>query len=105
MAYLVFSSNSTISSFGKEDLINSIDELQNLIPNLPFIEYLNMVYSYLFNGIKGLVDKLGIMGLLLASKSINFVLTSIKDSKRVMNIKEEINLLEEELSKEKEHNA
>ncbi len=105
MAYLVFSSNSTISSFGKEDLINSIDELQNLIPNLPFIEYLNMVYSYLFNGIKELVDKLGIMGLLLASKSINFVLTSIKDSKRVMNIKEEINLLEEELSKGKEHNA
>lgn len=103
---IVLVSDSNLSDFGTEDLLNifnNIVSIENgLISNFPKSDILIAVYAKMFDGINYIIDKLGLMGIILASKSIKFILTSVRDVHKSLIIKNELNELKNKLgNKEK----
>lgn len=89
-AGIVLSSNSNLSKFGTEDLINFFDNITQIFSALPKSDILVAVYAKMFDGINFIVDKIGIMGIILATKSIKFVLSTVKDTKKTLEMKKEL---------------
>lgn len=62
----------------------------DLVSFLPKNEILIATYTKLFDGVNQIIDKLGLMGIVLANKSIHFLLSTIKDTKKSFKIKREL---------------
>ncbi len=71
--------------------------------NLPKSDALIAVYTKMFDGINYIIDKIGLMGIILASKSIKFILTSVKDVRKSLLIKNELNELKNKLENKEKH--
>ncbi|MCI8347736.1 MAG: hypothetical protein HFJ12_07345 [Bacilli bacterium] len=89
-AWVVLNSDSNISNFGTEDLTNIFDNISKSISYLPKSDVLVAVYSKLFEGINYIIDKIGLMGIVLATKSIKFVLSTVKDTRQTLKMKREL---------------
>ena len=81
-AGVVLSSDSNLSNFGTEDLSSIFNNITEMASNLPKSEVLVAVYTRMFDGINYIIDKIGLMGIMLASKSIKFVQTSVKEVRK-----------------------
>ena len=97
---IVLNSNSAISEFGTEDLNEVFDKLTNAVSFLPQSDLLISIYARMFDGLNIIIDKVGIVGLILATKAIKFVLSIIKDTKKGLCMKKELLELEAKLNKE-----
>lgn len=102
---VVLNSNSSISEFGTEDLTNLFNHLINFASSLPESDLLVSAYTYMFNGINEIIDKIGLVGIILASKSIKFILTTLKDTKKSLDIKRELILLNNKINNVNLENA
>ena len=59
----------------------------------------------MFDGINYIIEKIGLMGIVLATKSIKFILTSVKDARKTLKMKQELRELKESIEEmEKAHN-
>lgn len=87
---IVLNSDSNISNFGTEELSNLFNSIMDLVSFLPKNEILIATYTKLFDGVNQIIDKLGLMGIVLANKSIHFLLSTIKDTKKSFKIKKEL---------------
>lgn len=95
---IVLSSDSKISEFGTEDLTNIFNRLTEVVSYLPKSDILISLYAKMFDGINFMIDKMGLMGLVLATKSIKFVLSTIKDTKKSLEMRRELLELEAKLN-------
>lgn len=89
-ASIVLNSDSNISNFGTEDLTNIFDNIVQTVSTLPKSDVLVAVYIKMFDGINFIIDKIGLMGIILATKSIKFVLSTVKDTKKTLKMKKEL---------------
>lgn len=89
-AGVTLNSDSNIANFGTEDLKNIFDGITNAVSLLPMSEPLVAVYTKMFDGINSIIDNLGLAGIILASKSIKFVLSTVKDTKQTLKIRKEL---------------
>lgn len=89
-ASIVLNSDSNISNFGTEDLTNIFDNIVQTVSTLPKSDVLVAVYTKMFDGINFIIDKIGLMGIILATKSIKFVLSTVKDTKKTLKMKKEL---------------
>lgn len=96
-AGIVLSSDSNISNFGTEDLTHIFDNITQSVANLPKSDVLVAVYTKMFDGINYIIDKIGLMGLVLATKSIRFVLSTVKDTKQTLKMKKELSALKQSI--------
>ncbi len=92
-AGIVLSSDATLSNFGTDDLMNVFDKITQSMSFLPGSDTFIAVYTKMFDGISSIIDKMGLMGIILASKSVKFVLLTIKDTKKTIKIKKELSEL------------
>lgn len=99
--WIVLNSNSNISSFGTEDLKNIFDSFTQLVSNLPLpkSDLLAAFYAKMFDGINYIIEKIGLMGIVLATKSIKFILSSVKDTRQTLKMKQELLDLKESIEK------
>ena len=105
-AGIVLSSNSNISSFGTEELKNIFDSFTQSVSNLPLpkSDLLVAIYTKMFDGINYIIEKIGLMGIVLATKSIKFVLSSVKDTRQTLKMKKELLDLKKSVEKiEQDH--
>ena len=102
-ASIVLSSDSNLSSFGTEDLANLFHQITEIASYLPKSDILVAVYTKLFDGVSAIIDKIGLVGILLACKSINFILTSVKDIKKTFIMKEELKELKQKLEQQENY--
>lgn len=97
MSYLVLTSESQISDFETTNLIDSAqnlaDNLTTAFQNIPTFEIATVILSKGIEGINYIIEKVGIMGYVLANRSINLVLGTVKNSIKVNKIKREIDEL------------
>lgn len=97
----ILNSNADISSFATEDLsilFNNISvSIIDFASYLPASDLLVIIYAKMFEGVDFVINKLGIVGLLIASKSVKFVIHSFKDTKKGAQIKAELAELKEKL--------
>ncbi len=101
-AGIVLSSDSNFSNFETKDLSNMFDTITEMVSNLPKSDVLIAVYAKMFDGINYIIDKIGLIGIILALKSIKFILMSVKDVRKSLLIKTELNELKNKLeNKEK----
>lgn len=100
---IVLSSDSNLSNFGTEDLSNIFNNITEMASNLPKSDILVAVYAKMFDRINYIIDKIGLMGIILASKSIKFILTSVKDVRKSTLIKNELNELKNKLENKEKH--
>lgn len=96
-AGIVISSDSNISSFGTKELSEVFDNVLNTVSFLPQSDIIVAVYTTMFEGINKTIDTIGLMGLIIAVKSVNFVLSTFKDTKQSLKIKKELTELKEKL--------
>lgn len=89
-AYIVLSSDSNISSFGTEDLQNIFDSMTQLVSYLPKSDLLIAIYTKMFDGLNYIIDKMGLVGIILATKSIKFLLSTVKDAKQTLRMRREL---------------
>jgi hypothetical protein len=99
---ILLRSNSNLSTFGSEDLINLVNDLNSKILFLPYMKQVNdVIYPFTFGLVNNIIDKVGIIGLILSIKSIKLIITSIKDSKKAMIMKNELDMLQIKLEEVK----
>ena len=103
-AAVILNSESSLSRFGTEDISDLINSITSNLEFLPFSEIINGVYAKMFEILNSIIDKIGIMGIVLASKSIKFVLSSFKDTKKSIDMKKEMEVLKNIISKEEQKN-
>lgn len=96
----VMNTNSSISEFGTEDLNEIFEQLTNAVSFLPQSDLLISIYARMFEGLNIIIDKIGIVGLILATKSVKLVLSIAKDTKKGLCMKKELLELEAKLNKE-----
>lgn len=89
-AGVVLSSDSNLSSFGTEDLTKVFDNITKSASSLPKSDVLVAVYTKMFEGINYIIDKIGLIGIVLATKSIKFVLSTVKDTRKTLKMKKEL---------------
>lgn len=94
---VVLGSDSNLSNFGTEDLLNIFNNIIEIAPSFPKSDILIGIYAKMFDGINYIIDRMGLMGIILASKSIKFILTSVGDIKKSLLIKQELNELQKKL--------
>lgn len=104
-SWIIIDSNVNISNFGTEELSNLCNKIISYASFLPKSEILIAVYSCFFNGVNEIIDKLGLTGIILVSKSVKFILKGMKDTKKSLQIKEELYLLKEKIKEIKQQNA
>lgn len=102
-AGIVLGSDSNLSNFGTEDLSNIFNNMTEIASTLSKSDILVAVYTKMFDGINYIIDKIGLMGVILASKSIKFVLSSVRDVKKSLVIKKELNELKNKLENKEKH--
>ena len=98
---IILNSESNIADFDTDTIIDIFDDLTIKLSLLPKSEILIGVYSKMFDGLNLIIEKIGLVGLVLATKSIKFVMNSTKDVRKSIQLKNELVYLEEQL-KEKE---
>lgn len=98
-SYILLTTDSNVSRFSMEEINVLFEKLIELVSYLPKSELLVETYTMTFDKLSMLIEKLGIVGMLLFSKSISFILTTIKDSKKSIKIKKELSELKEILDK------
>ena len=101
---IVLNSDSNISNFGTQDLSNLFNSIIEFAEYLPKSELLVAFYTKTFDGINQIIDNIGLMGLILATKSVNFILSTIKDVNKTLKIKKELLQLEKKLNENQEIN-
>lgn len=101
---IIMNSEADLASFGTEDISNIIDSITSNLEFLPGSEIINYVYAKMFEGLNKLIDQIGIMGLIIASRSIKFVLSSFKDTKKSLDMKKEIQILKDKITKHEQKN-
>ena len=89
----MLSSDATLSNFVNDDFMNVFVKITQSMSFLPGSVILIAVYTKMFDGISSIIDKMGLMGIILASKSVKFVLSTIKDTKKTIKIKKELSEL------------
>ena len=102
---IVLSSDSNISRFGTEDITAIFDRVIQFASELPESEMLVATYTQVFDTFIKVVDKIGLMGIILASKSINFVSSTLKDTTKSVKIKKELLELKQMLENKNLNNA
>lgn len=98
---IILNSNSNIANFGTDDILNIFNDLSDKLSILPKSEILIGVYSKMFNCLNLIIEKIGLIGIILANKSIKFVIKSVGDIRKSQQLKSELLYLKEQL-KEKE---
>lgn len=98
---IILNSESNIADFDTDAVMNIFDDLTVKLSILPKSEILIGVYSKMFDGLNLIIEKMGLVGFILATKSIKFVMSSVKDVRKSIQLKNELLYLEEQL-KEKE---
>lgn len=96
---IVFNSESNMAKFGSNDISLLFDDILNLFQKITDSELLLMIYSKTFDGLTAVIDKIGLMGLVLATKSYKMIMQTVKDTKKTLKMKKEINDLKEILDK------
>jgi len=103
---IVLNSETNISNIGTDELSNVFDNVIKFAEKLPKSDILVTVYTGLFEGLNQIIEKIGLMGMILATKSVKFITTTLKDSRKSIKIKKELEELEEKLTnKEMENNV
>ena len=100
---IVLGSDSNLSDFGTEDLTNIFNNITEMATNLPKSDILVATYAKMFDGINYIIDKIGLIGIILASKSIKFILTSVRDVKKSIAIKNELDELQNKSENNEKH--
>lgn len=103
-AGIVLNSDATLSNFGTDDLMNVFNKITQSISFLPGSDIISAVYTKMFDDISSIMDKMGLMGIILASKSVKFVLSTVKDTKKTVKIKKELSDLKKTIE-EKQLNS
>lgn len=98
---IILNSNSNIANFGTDDILNIFNDLSDKLSILPKSEILIGVYSKMFNCLNLIIEKIGLIGIILANKSIKFVIKSVGDIRKSQQLKSELLYLKKQL-KEKE---
>lgn len=98
-SYILLTTDSNVSRFSMEEINVLFEKLVELVSYLPKSELLVEMYTMTFDKLTMLIEKLGIVGMLLFSKSISFILTTLKDSKKSIKMKKELSELKEILDK------
>lgn len=93
MTLLILKQDANLTSTDINGLITSLEELVNGV-DLPLFEPLKVVYASLFDGVKNVIDQLGILGVCLASKAVNFVIKITKGTVKQVRIKKELESLQ-----------
>ena len=101
---IVLSSDSNLSRFGTEDITAIFDKALEFASKLPDGEILVSIYTQTFDAFIKVVDTIGLMGIILASKSINFVTTTLKDTTKSIKIKKELSELKQMLENKQLNN-
>lgn len=94
-AGVVLNSNSNLANFGTEELSNIFNNIIQYASYLPLSDFPIAVYTKLFEGINQVISSIGLIGILLATKSIKFLLTTLKDGKKSLELKQDLKVLEE----------
>ena len=102
---IVLSSDSNISRFGTDDITAILDKVIQFASQLPESEMIVAMYTQMFDTFIKVVDTIGLMGIILASKSINFVLSTLKDTTKSVKIKKELSELKQMLENKNLNNA
>ena len=101
---IVMNSDSNMANFGTSDILSVMNSLElgamNLASSFPSLisDIVTPIYSHTFDGINRAIAPMGVIGIVLATKSVKLVTNSLKDSKKANDMKKEMTLLKEQLS-------
>jgi hypothetical protein len=102
-ASIILNSNSDVSRFGNQDLINLVDSIAAKMNFSPFAKNMNeIIYPFTFGLLNNLIEKLGIIGLVIAVKSMKLITNSVNDARKSIIMRNELNLLNEKMNIAKE---
>ena len=96
LGYLILNPHSAITT----NVTEMFNEVLSLISNSNAFskdQTAQAMYASLFEGVKQIIDKIGILGLALAGQAISFITCSLKNSKRSKVINQEIENITERL--------
>lgn len=99
MTLVVIKQDSNLPTTDINSLITTLEEMINNI-NLPFFDSVKACYAALFDGIRKIMDELGVLGVLLASKAVNFAIKITKGTIKSLKIKNELKQLQSIKEKE-----
>lgn len=92
---IVMNSNTNMSEININDII---DFANNMVAKLPFLsqkqeDIVLGIYSKMFDGLSNVISELGLIGIILVSKSIRLVSSITKDTVNGIKMKKELEVL------------
>ena len=101
LSAVLMKSNINISEFGNDtitELINqSYEWINQLTDNIPMGDMVSTIYAKIMGILETAVDKVGIIGIVLANRAVSFVTDTVKDGVKTIKTKKEINMLKDKL--------
>ena len=92
------------SKIDTDSIMNSIEKLYSAIP-LINTDAILAVYAKMFDMMNNIIDKIGIFGMILSTKSIKFVVNTLGDTKKSIKMKKEIEELQKKIDERKNGNT
>jgi len=104
IAGIVMTTNTKISDIGTNEILNVLNDLSDKLSALPKSEIIVDSYTKSYEILNLIVEKLGLLGIVLISKTINWIINSINDSTKSIKMKHEIEKLQEKINEYESYN-
>ena len=106
LAAVLMKSDINISEVGNDRVMQLINEsyewVNQITDNIPMGDMASTIYAKLMGVLEIVIDKIGVIGIILANRAISFVTSTIKDGVKTVKMKKQINELERKLETYKE---
>ena len=101
LSIVFMKSDVNISDFWSQELYNMLSgfnsEFVELMKKFPFGDLGASIYTKIMTGLETFIDDYGIMGAILASRSVSFITSTISNASKSIKMKRELNELQNKL--------
>lgn len=99
LSSIVLNSESNMARFSVDDISLLFDDILNQVQKITDNELLLTIYAKMFDSVNAIIEKIGLIGLILVTRSCKLILQTVKDTKKTLKMKKELKELQQIVEK------